>query len=103
MHPPFIFTDHKVGPQPHPSRSYPSRSHVRRSTPERLDLSVGAGWPPVPLIAPRGPLPLAPSGLPLVPGVRLVVVPPPRNTLRDVLGRWMIRTGQRMIMSHGQG
>lgn len=98
MHPPFIFTDHKVGPYP-----VQSRSHVRRGAPGVLPLSPATGWPPVPLIAPPGPLPLSPSGVPLINGAYLSVVPPPRDTLRDLLGRWMIRTGQRMILSGGRG
>jgi len=98
MHPPFVFTDHKVGPnicQPRP--------HKRRRGPTRLDLSPSTGWPPVPLVAPQGPLPLAPTGVPLITGFHLRVVPPPRDTWRDVVGRWLIRTGQRMILTNGPG
>ena len=96
MHPPFVFTDHKVSPSTHPARP-----HVRRTRPARLDLAPAPGWPPVPLVAP--PVPLAPAGVPLIRGGHLRVVPPPRNGWRDVLGRWMIRTGQRMILTRGPG
>lgn len=98
MHPPFVFTDHKVGPSFH----VPGPK-VRRSKPTRLDITPSVGWPPVPLIAPPGPLPLGPSGVAIVKGHYLRVVPPPRDTWRDFLGRWLIRTGQRMILTNGPG
>ena len=101
MHPPFIFTNHKVGPNPHHISDV---KHIRRGVPQRLDLRpVTTGWPPVPLIAPAPTLPLAPSGQPLLRGVRLQVVPPPRNNLRDIIGRWLIRAGQRMILQNRPG
>ncbi len=94
MHPPFVFTDHKIGPTlEHP------KPHVRRTKPARLDLSPNAGWPPVPLVVPSD-VPSAPTGAPFAPGFRLQVVPPARTTWRDVVGRFLIRTGQRMILSN---
>lgn len=98
MHPPFVFTDHKVGPD-----ILTSRPHQRRTRPTRLDLSPTVGWPPIPLIVPPGPLPCTPTGAPLIAGLHLRVVPPPKDTWRDVIGRWMIRTGQRMILTNGPG
>ncbi|MEJ6397620.1 hypothetical protein [Yoonia sp. 208BN28-4] len=100
MHPPFIFTDHKVGPHPFPR---PDGKPPRRNQPCPLDLTPVAGWPPVPLVAPTSTLPLSPSGQPMVAGLRLQVVPPPRRSLRDFIGRWLIRTGQRMIMTQRAG
>jgi hypothetical protein len=45
----------------------------------------------------------APSGHRFVPGLRLQVVPQPRNSWRDIIGRWLIRTGQRMIFQSRLG
>lgn len=98
MHPPFLFTDHKVGPD-----IYTPKPKARRGSPARLDLTPAPGWPPVPLIAPQSILPLGPSGRPFMTGVHLAIVPPPRDTLRDMIGRWLIRTGQRMILTNGPG
>ena len=98
MHPPFVFTDHRVGPfhhQPTPK--------VRRSQPEVLRLTpAGPGWPAVPLVAGTAPAQL-PSGHAVQQPVFLQVVPPARNTLRDAFGRFLIRTGQRMILSNRPG
>ena len=89
MHPPFVFTDHKVGHAPvHPAPV------PRRSQPARLDLRpVTANWPPVPLMPPPGP----PAG------PHLFVVPQPGTRIRDIMGRWLIRLGQRMIMTNRPG
>ncbi len=97
MHPPFTFTDHKVGPD-----IYHDKPHVRRTRPMRLDLSPTPGWPPVPLVAPKE-APSSPTGTPFAPGFRLQVVPPARASLRDVVGRFLIRTGQRMILRNRPG
>jgi hypothetical protein len=43
--------------------------------------------PPQDFVRPAGPM-------------RLGVVPPPRMTLRDRIGRFLIRTGQRMIFQN---
>ena len=90
MHPPFVFTDHKVGPD-----VYNPKPHMRRNLPTRLNLSPAVGWPPVPLVAPIDRPPLL--------GPQLRLVPPPRDTLRDIVGRWLIRTGQRMILRNRPG
>lgn len=97
MHPPFIFTDHKIGPD-----SYIPKTHVKRTRPERLHLSPAPGWPPVPLIAPQS-HPSAPSGNPFAAGFKLQVVPPPRTGWREIVGRFLIRVGQRMILQNRPG
>lgn len=102
MHPPFIFTDHKVGAAIYPQHQ--GRKIKRRHAPESLRITPAtAGWPPAPIVAPQATLPLSPSGRTFVPGVRLQVVPPPRKTLRDYIGRWLIHIGQRMILQNRLG
>ena len=97
MHPPFIFTDHKVDPHIHHHQN--GRKTVRRHAPEALKLHPATvGWPPVPLVMPNEPMPLSPSGRTFVTGVTIQVVPPPRSNLRDYIGRWLIHIGQRMIL-----
>lgn len=97
MHPPFIFTDHRVGPSAHRGRT-----HVRRGKPDRLDLSPAAtGWPPVPLVS-QDPAAL-PSGVVPLRAAFVQIVPPPRATIRDRLGRFLIRLGQRMILQGRPG
>ena len=101
MHPPFIFTNHKVGPDPYYNVGIKT---VRRGAPARLDMSVmTTGWPPIALNVPAVTLPLSPSGQPLITGLRLQVVPQPRNELREYVGRWLIRMGQRMILANRPG
>jgi len=101
MHPPFIFPNHPVGPT-HVSPT-PERTIVRRSKPEALRLTPATGdWPPVPLVAPTDTYP-APKDELIAPKDRLQVVPIPRNTLRDRIGRFLIRTGQRMILENRPG
>ncbi len=97
MHPPFIFTDHRIGPD-----TFTPKPHVKRTRPTRLDLSPATGWPPVPLVLPSE-VPTAPSGQPFRPGFKLYVVPPPRATWRDIVGRFLIRIGQRMILQNRPG
>lgn len=102
MHPPFFTVDHKIGPDIHHQSD--GRPVIRRNLPERLRLSpVAPGWPPVPLIA--GALNqsdqlLVPSGHTVNPQAILRVVPPPQRTWRDIIGRLLIRAGQRMIMEN---
>lgn len=105
MHPPFYTVDHKIGPDIHHHNG--SRPIVRRGLPERLPLRPSAtGWPPVPLafgtFMDNGALHL-PSGAMLPPQAILQVVPPPRRTWRDTIGRLLIRAGQRMIMENRVG
>ena len=100
MHPPFYFVDHKIGPDIHHHGE--TKPVIRRSRPQKLSLRPSTtGWPPVPL-APgafidNGALQLR-SGATLAQQPILQVVPPPQRTLRIVIGRLLIRTGQRLIM-----
>ena len=93
MHPPFFVVDHKVGHHPD---DFVRRPFVRRGGPARLVLEPApARFAPVPFRAP------APSTEAFASGGRklhLAVVPPPQPTARDVVGRLLIRIGQRMIL-----
>ena len=105
MHPPFYTVDHKIGPDIYHYND--SKPVVRRSLPDRLALRPSAtGWPPVPLsqsgFVDNGALHL-PSGTMLAPQTVLRVVPPPQRTWRDIIGRLLIRAGQRMIMENRVG
>ena len=102
MHPPFYTVDHKIGPDIHHFGD--DRPVIRRSTPARLDLSPATpGWPPVPFLPQDGIRVQLPSGVTLAPRLHLQIVPPPQPTWRVVIGRWMIRTGQRMILQNRPG
>lgn len=94
MHPPFIHTDHRIGTH------YPNpKPHVRRTRPTRLDLiPVAQGWPPLPLLDPSH---LAKEAVSKDP--QIFLVPSPRRAWRDILGRFLIRLGQRMIAANGPG
>lgn len=101
MHPPFTFPNHPVGPTR--LSPTPERHVVRRSKPEALRLTPAApGMPPIPLVVPSDPHP-APADETVQPKDRLQVVPIPRNTLRDRIGRFLIRMGQRMILDNTPG
>jgi hypothetical protein len=102
MHPPFFTVDHKIGPDiHHDGDSKPVR---RRGRPEKLRLMPATtGWPPVPLL----PNPLddlaalqVPSGSSVMAQPKLRIVPPPQRTWRDIIGRLLIRAGQRMILEN---
>lgn len=102
MHPPFYPVDHKIGPDIH--HHCDSKPMVRRTLPAALQLRPStAGWPPVPLshgaFVDNAALHL-PSGATLPPQTFLRVVPPPQRTLRDFVGRFLIRIGQRMIQEN---
>ena len=102
MHPPFYTVDHKIGQD---IRHFgDGKKLIRRSAPARLDLTpVATGWPPVPLL-PHDPTPVhLPSGVTLAPRLHLQVVPPPEPTWRIVVGRLLIRIGQRMILQNRPG
>lgn len=96
MHPPFIHTDHRIGQtHQHPK----PRTIVRRSKPERLDLTPTVqGWPPMPILEPS----LHAKALIAQPP-QIYLVPPPRRIWRDILGRFLIRAGQRMLAANGPG
>ena len=105
MHPPFYTVDHKIGTDiRHHGGGKPTK---RRGLPERLQLTPATtGWPPVALLP--GALQDAqivqlPSGHATAARPMLQIVPPPRRTLREVIGRLLIRTGQRMILSNRLG
>lgn len=101
MHPPFIFPNHPVGPTN--VSPTPERTVVRRSKPEALRLTpASAGFPPMPLVVPQDDRP-APKAEAIRPRDKLSVVPVPRNALRDRIGRFLIRVGQRMILQDRPG
>lgn len=81
MHPPFIFTDHRVAVP-----SDPPRGRIRRGRPTRLDLTpVVPHWPPV--------LPVRDAG-----AVTLTRADPAlRHQLQARIGRFLIRIGHRML------
>ncbi len=102
MHPPFYTVDHKIGPDI--LDCYDSKPVVKHSLPERFTLQPSAmGWPPMPLSAStfcdNGAL-LLPSGATLPPQAILRITPPPQWSLRDFIGRLLIRTGRRMIIEN---
>ena len=101
MHPPFFVVDHKIAADIHPHASKPVK---RRAAPDRLVLTPAtSGWPPVPLIAdlPQNDvLGLRPDGICALQRPQLQVVPPPQPTLRHIVGRLLIRAGQRMILEN---
>lgn len=101
MHPPFFVVDHKIGPD-----IYHHEASRRRGKPKSLNLSyVATGWPPVPLVHEAtltGYVPL-PSGAKILLRPMLQVVPPPQRNLRHIVGRWLIRLGQRMILENRLG
>ncbi|MFT5629361.1 MAG: hypothetical protein ACI82I_001328 [Gammaproteobacteria bacterium] len=87
MHFPFYSVDHKIGPDIHSGYEKP---RVRRGKPARLQMIAASnGWPPVPLVAPATVARLGPT---------LYIVPLPEHGLRVMIARWLIRTGQRMIL-----
>lgn len=101
MHPPFIFPNHPVGPTN--VSPTPEKRVLRRSKPEALRLTpASSDWPPLPLILPKDSH-SAPACEKIRPRDRLRVVPAPRNALRDRIGRFLIRLGQRMILENRPG
>ena len=100
MHPPFYTPDTSVSRDITPFSGRPIKR--RGEKPQRLVILPFTGWPPV-APPPLDPVPLsdhvAPGRQPIV----LVVVPAPRSTWRDIMGRFLIRTGQRMILRNGPG
>ncbi|WP_108814478.1 hypothetical protein [Loktanella sp. Alg231-35] len=102
MHPPFFTVDHKIGPDIH--HYCDEKPIVRRASPTRLDLTPATtGWPPVPLLvtpsADAGSVQLPRGAAPFL-RPQLRVVPPPQRTLRNTIGRFLIRAGQRMILEN---
>ena len=102
MHPPFFIVDHKIGPDIHHHSD--DKPVVRRTSPTRLVLAPATtGWPPIPLSAPpsvdAGAVQL-PTGSEAFVRPQLRIVPPPQRTLRNTIGRFLIRAGQRMILEN---
>lgn len=105
MHPPFFTVDHKIRADIHHHDGH--KPVKRRSFPARLRLTPATtGWPPI-MLQPVGSEDSgsiqAPTGQAIACRPRLQIVPPPRRSLRDVIGRLLIRTGQRMILSGRPG
>ncbi|MFQ1701485.1 hypothetical protein ACJ5NV_12920 [Loktanella agnita] len=101
MHPPFFHVDHRIGPDIHHDSD--SKPVKRRGLPERLRLTPATiGWPPLALQAAITDA-AQPSGAPVQLRPTLQVVPPPSRSLRDTLGRWLIRAGQRMLLQNRLG
>ncbi|WP_394178725.1 hypothetical protein [Yoonia maritima] len=105
MHPPFFIVDHKVGTDIH--QPYTERPLKRRTNPEQLQMTpVASGWPPVPFLPKTEEhlqLIRLPSGKMIAARPRLQIVPQPQRNLRHVVGRWLIRLGQRMILENRPG
>ena len=105
MHPPFYIPDTFVSQDITPHGGV-RRVTPRGETPRRLTFLPMPGWPPRSVqltdqVPPRDPV--LPSGRPAVPVPVLAVVPAARSTWRDIVGRFLIRTGQRMILQNGPG
>ena len=104
MHPPFFVPDLRIGaPDDH------SAPPPRRHRPGRLILRPVSGPPrhaalafDLALTARVAPAPLAPAR-PVLLRDALFVVPPPTRSLRDRLGRWLIRRGQLMLRPAAAG
>jgi hypothetical protein len=105
MHPPFFTVDHKIGPDIHHHGD--TRPVIRRGLPERLRLTPATtGWPPVPLRATLledETTIQVPSGAAVTVRPKLQIVPPPGRGWREIIGRMLIRTGQRMILQTASG
>ena len=103
MHPPFFAPDLAIGPAPDPFAKPP-----RRHAPARLDLRPSAGPGDFALLARNLPdAPAEPAERPkqapqlVRPGLRLG--PPPARGPKAWLGRWLIRTGQNLILPAAAG
>lgn len=105
MHPPFYIPDVRIADDITPHHG--TRRLIKRGDrPQRLPVLPVPGWPPLPFRTPdwaTAKAPTLPTGRPVMATPVLAIVPKPRNTLRDSLGRFLIRTGQRMILENGPG
>lgn len=101
MHPPFFPVDHRsVVHTPHPVSH---RTGLRRTTPVVLPISLShlVENPVIPIYLAED---IKPGDIPDQRPIRLQAVPlPTHNSLRDVIGRWLIRVGQRMILENHPG
>ncbi|KJZ19238.1 hypothetical protein [Loktanella sp. S4079] len=105
MHPPFYPVDHKV--DPNILQPYDERPVKRRTTAEPLRFAVAShDWPPVPFAAPEHDFHAGitlPSGTVVEVRPQLWIVPPPQRKIRHIIGRWLIRMGQRLILENRLG
>jgi len=101
MHPPFFPTDHRSSVNtPHPVSH---RRGLRRTTPMVLPMTLShlAENPTIPVYLAED---VRPDEIADPRPVILRAVPAPtHNSLRDVIGRWLIRLGQRMILENHPG
>ncbi len=102
MHPPFFTVDRKIGLDIYHYGDERSVTRRNRLAPLRLT-PAATGWPPVPLRA--GPPEDAqavqyPSGKAVWDVPKLQVVPLPQRRWRDIIRRFLIRAGQRMILEN---
>lgn len=101
MHPPFFTIDHRT--VVHTPSPVSHRVGLRRTTPVVLPVTLShvVENPFIPTYLVADVLPDAPvESKP----VRLTIVPSPtHSSLRDVIGRWLIRLGQRMILENHPG
>lgn len=105
MHPPFYLPDTRVAHDI--AHHHDCKPLTRRGTlPQILRILPMPGWPPVhpslrdhidPTVI------VVPSGRPAPSRPVLHVVPEPRNALRVIMGRFLIRLGQRMILENRPG
>jgi len=105
MHPPFYIPDTHVSRDivPH----HDAKPTIRRGhQPMVLRILPFATWPPLhPALLDHvgDPVPSLPTGRPAPDRPVLYVVPVPRRTLREAIGRFLIRAGQRMILENRPG
>ncbi|SEV94079.1 hypothetical protein SAMN04488515_0326 [Cognatiyoonia koreensis] len=101
MHPPFFHTDHRsVVHVPHPASH---TTGLRRTAPVVLPITVShlVENPFIPTYLVED---VMQDEMPDTRPVMLRAVPAPRHkSLRDVIGRWLIRLGQRMILENHPG
>ena len=101
MHPPFFTTDYRsVVHTPHPVSH---RTGLRRTTPVVLPVTLShlIENPFIPAYLVED---VHPDEIHDTRPVRLTIVPAPvHSSLRDVVGRWLIRLGQRLILTNHPG
>lgn len=105
MHPPFFIPDTRVSLDI--AHHIESKPRIRRgATGTSLQFLPFGTWPPLhPLLLDQvdDTVPALPTGRPAPDRPVLHVVPLPRPGLREALGRFLIRTGQRMIVQNRPG
>lgn len=105
MHPPFYIPDTSVSADI--AHHYESKPKIRRGSKATALRFLPFGiWPPLhPALMDHvdDTTPALPTGRPAPGRPALHVVPVPRRGLREMLGRFLIRTGQRMILQNRPG